>query len=110
MEEREGVSGFNAEARRCQNDVAVIYTLGCRKKTALQVLDNLCKLPIVSVRKIEEWTGLSRPQANELVKKLVDIGILEQKDKDVEYGREFWYRKYLGLFLSREEEKVAGER
>jgi Fic family protein len=92
-----------------QNDIATIHTLGRRAKTAMLVLDHLYRLPIVSVRKIEEWTGLSRPQANELVKKLVEIGILEQKDKDVEYGREFWYKKYLGLFLSREEEKIASE-
>lgn len=90
-----------------QTDIAAIQTLGRRAKTAMIVLENLYKLPIVNVRKIEEWTGLSRPQANELVKKMVDIGILEQKDKQIEYGREFWYKNYLGLFLSREEAKTA---
>ena len=86
-----------------QRDMAKIQMLGRRAKTALTVLDNLYKLPIVSVKKVIEWTNLSRPQAYELVKKLVEIGILEQKDKEVEYGREFWYRDYLVLFLSKEE-------
>jgi Fic family protein len=88
-----------------QKDVAKIQMLGRRAKTGITVLENLYKLPIVSVRKIEEWTGLSRPQANELVNKLIEIGILVQKDKDIEYGREFWYKEYLSLFVSKEEEK-----
>ena len=92
-----------------QKDTVKIQGLGRRAKNGITVLENLYKLPIVSVRKIEEWTGLSRPQANELVEKLVEIGVLEQKDKAVEYGREFWYRNYLSLFLSKEEEKAAGE-
>jgi len=90
-----------------QADVRTIQTLGRRAKTAMLVLDHLYRLPIVSVHNVEEWTGLSRPQANELVKKLVELGILEQKDKAVEYGREFWYKKYLELFLSREETIVT---
>lgn len=92
-----------------QKDVAKIQALGRRAKTAMVVLDKLYSLPIISVRKVEEWTGLSRPQANELVNKLVEIGILDQKDKKVEYGREFWYKNYLELFLSREEATKGNE-
>ena len=82
-----------------QNNVAKIQALGRRAEKGVLVLENLYKQPIVSVRRVEEWTGLSRPQANELVKKLVDVGILEQRDKNIEYGREFWYKNYLQLFL-----------
>jgi Fic family protein len=81
-----------------QKDTIKIQSLGRRSKTGMIVLENLYKLPIISVRKVEEWTGLSRTQANELVQKLVDLMILEQKDKDVEYGREFRYKDYLKLF------------
>lgn len=84
-------------------DITKIQTLGRRAKTGMTVLQNLYKLPIVSVRKIEEWTGLSRPQANELVRKLVELGILVQIDKEIEYSREFWYLDYLSLFISKEE-------
>ncbi len=42
----------------------------------MAVLENLYKLPIVRVRKIEEWTGLSRQQANELIKRTIEIGML----------------------------------
>ena len=86
-----------------QKDVVKIQSLGRRTKTGFVVLENLYKLPIVSVKKIEEWTKLSRPRANELVNKLVELGILEQRDKDIEYGREFWYKNYLSLFISKEE-------
>lgn len=86
-----------------QKDVVKIQSLGRRAKTGITVLENLYKLPIISVKKIEEWTGLSRPRANELVQKLVELGILEQRDKNVEYGREFWYKNYLDLFISEEE-------
>ncbi len=92
-----------------QQDIAKIQALGRRTKTGIAVLENLYKLPIISVKKVEDWTSLSRPQANELVHRLVDIGILEQKDKGVEYGREFWYRDYLDLFISKEESQTANK-
>lgn len=90
-----------------QKDVVKIQSLGRRAKTGVIVLENLYKLPIISVKKVEEWTQLSRPQANDLVKKLVELGILEQRDKDIEYGREFWYKNYLNLFISKEEARSS---
>lgn len=90
-----------------QTDTIKIQSLGRRTKTGMTVLENLYKLPIVNVKKVEEWTGLSRPQANDLVKKLVELGVLEQRDKNIEYGREFWYKKYLDLFVSKEEVKKS---
>lgn len=86
-----------------QKDLTKIQSLGRRAKTGTIVLENLYKLPIVSVKKVEEWTNLSRPQSNDLVRKLVELELLEQRDKDVEYGREFWYKSYLSLFISKEE-------
>lgn len=88
-------------------DLARIQSLGRRAKTAMAVLERLYSLPIVSVRKVEEWTGLSRPQANELVRKLTETGILVQVDETVEYGLEFWHAEYLSLFLNREESRPA---
>jgi len=86
-----------------KKDIAKIQSLGRRAKTGMAVLENLFRLPIISVRKVEEWTDLSRPQANELVNKLVEIGVLEQRQKEIEYGREFWYKNYLLLFLRKDE-------
>lgn len=86
-----------------KKDTIKIHSLGRRSKTGMTVLENLFKLPIVTVRNIEEWTKLSRPRANELVQKLVELEILEQKNKAVEYGREFWYKNYLNQFISLKE-------
>lgn len=86
-----------------QKDTIKIQSLGRRAKTGMIVLENLFVLPIISVRKVEEWTDLSRTQANALVQKLVELGILEQRDKNVEYGREFRYKDYLELFTGEKE-------
>lgn len=88
-----------------QKDIVKIQSLGRRAKNGMIVLENLYRLPITSVRKVEEWTELSRPQANELVVKLIELGILEQKDKNIEYSREFWYKDYLSLFMSKKEQR-----
>lgn len=85
-----------------QKDTIKIQSLGRRAKTGMTVLENLYKLPIINVRKIGEWTHLSRPRANELVQKLIELEILEQRDKKVEYGREFRYKEYLKLFTNEE--------
>lgn len=81
-----------------QRDTIKIQSLGRRTKTGMTLLENLYKLPIISVKKAEEWTGLSRPQANELVQKFIDLEILEQRNASVQYGREFRYKDYLKLF------------
>jgi Fic family protein len=92
-----------------QDDLRKIQLLGRRTKTGIVILDKLYQLPIISVKKVEEWTGLSRPQANEIVKKLVEIGILEQKDEKISYAREFWHKKYLDLFTSKKEQAEMKE-
>jgi Fic family protein len=86
-------------------DLLKIHTLGKRARNGIIVLEKLYNLPIIKVKQIEEWTGLSRPQANELVKKFIEIGVLEQINKKIDYDREFWYKKYLDLFISKEESK-----
>jgi hypothetical protein len=87
------------EARRDDDDVTE-----CRASPyPLEVpahLDTLYALPIVSVAKVGEWTGLSRP-ANTLVREFVRIGILRQRNLHVRYRRDFEYRDYLRLFTSR---------
>lgn len=88
-----------------QEDTVIIHKLGRSAKTGIQILEKLYQLPIVNVKKIEEWSGLSRPAANELVRKLVEIGILEQRNKGIEYGREFWYVRYLDLFTNKKEQE-----
>jgi len=84
-----------------EKDLTKLYTLGFRSKNADTVLKNLYKLPIINVRKVEEWTGLSRPSANKLVDDLVRLNILDQSNKKVEYARQFEYKDYLNLFVEK---------
>jgi Fic family protein len=88
-----------------EKDIAKIQTIGRRANYGMVVLQNLFKVPIVNVRKIVEWTGLSYPTADGLLKQLVEIDILTQRNKNSKYRREFWYKNYLDLFISKEEEK-----
>jgi Fic family protein len=81
-------------------DITKIPTLGRRANIGTVVLENLYKVPIVTVHTIQEWTGLARNNANELIKSFMKIGILVQTNKDIKYGRQFWYEDYLRLFIS----------
>jgi Fic family protein len=82
-----------------EEDMMVLQELDSRRaKVGLEVLRNLYELPIVNVRKVEEWTGLSRPAAGALVQELVRVGILVQRDRETTYGRDFEYKRYLKIF------------
>jgi len=75
-----------------------IMKLGKGAKNADKLLKSLYKLPIINVKKVEEFTGLSREGANRLVKRFVSLNLLVPKDKDKKYGRIFIYKDYLRLF------------
>jgi Fic family protein len=81
-----------------EKDQQKIMKLGKGSKNAMILLKNLYKLPIINVKKVEEFTGLSREGANRLVKKFVELNLLVPKEKDKKYGRIFIYKEYLGLF------------
>ena len=72
-----------------ERDMEKVNALGGKQaKTALMLLKGLYSSPIIDVARAEKITGLSRPAANALVKKFVDIGILYQSGS-ADYGRVF---------------------
>lgn len=80
-------------------DMTKIPSLGGKQTpTALRLLKGLYSQPIVDAAASEEMTGLSRPAANQLIKKFVELGILKQTDESVSYGRQFAYQEYIDLF------------
>jgi len=81
-----------------QRDTGRMPLLGRAAASGTVVLQELYKLPIVSVKTVEKWTGLSRVNANKLVDKFVKLGILEQINKKETYAREFKYKDYLSVF------------
>ncbi len=81
-------------------DMDKVQLLG---KTAAEsaglVLRKLFSLPIVNVNNVKEWTGLTRQGAQRVINRLVELEILEQKDKAATYGRSFIYRRYVDAFM-----------
>lgn len=102
----EGVGKVAGEAIETSNKIIELHEknrqkvmkLGKGAKNADKLLKSLYKLPIINVKKVEEFTGLSREGANRLVKRFVRLDLLVPKDKDKKYGRIFIYKDYLSLF------------
>ncbi|MBA7689120.1 Protein adenylyltransferase SoFic [subsurface metagenome] len=81
-----------------EKDLHKVSTLGRASKNAIVLLKNLYKLPMVNVRKIREFTSLSREAANRLAKRFVELGLLHPREKEKKYARIFVYKEYLDLF------------
>jgi Fic family protein len=82
-----------------EEDMVKVHALGGKQApSAVRLLMELYKQPIVDVATVTKVTGLSRPASNALVQKFVDITILNQTNETVTYGREFSYSRYLDLF------------
>ena len=64
---------------------------------AYRVLDHLYERPIVSVNEVRGLTGTTYPAANDLVSRLVDLGILVEMTGHAR-NRRFRYDKYVDLF------------
>jgi len=80
-------------------DMEKVQTLGKRASvSAVMVLRRLFALPIVNVNTIGEWTSFSRPGAQHVIDRFVNLGILEQKDKTETYGRSYIYTRYVDAF------------
>lgn len=82
-----------------EEDMKKIQTLGkTAAASAIEILMQLYKLPVVNVSIIEEWTGFTRQGASKVIHRFIDLGILEQKDENQIYGRSFMYRRHLEIF------------
>lgn len=81
------------------DDMQKMHALGkSSAQSSLDILMKLYKLPVVNVSKIQEWTGYTRQGAQKMINRLIELGILEQKDESVTYGRSYIYRRYVNLF------------
>jgi Fic family protein len=68
---------------------------------ALKLLENLYFNPVVPVAMVEKYTDLSFANANELVKRFVDMGLLREITGKPR-NRVFAYQPYLDLFAERD--------
>jgi len=79
-------------------DMSRVSAFGKAAPNGIVALRHLFKVPFVSVKSVENATGLSRSNANKLVNRLVGAGILFQSDTLADYGRTFYYRDYVQAF------------
>ena len=83
-----------------ENDMEKVHKLGkTAAVTAVQVLRNLYRQPIVNIAKIKEWTGVTtRTGAKKIVDRLIGLNILLERDPKKTYGKTYEYHSYLNLF------------
>jgi Fic family protein len=83
-----------------EGDMAKTHKLGkTAATTAIEVLRNLFRQPIVDVTKIQEWAKVkTRAGAQKIIDRLIKMDILIQRDPQKTYGRTYEYRAYLQLF------------
>ncbi|MGH7885374.1 MAG: Fic family protein, partial [Thermodesulfobacteriota bacterium] len=83
-----------------EEDMKKIQRLGkTASKSAVVVLPQLFKLPIVNLAKIKELTGFTRQGAYKVIDRFIDLGILEIKDETKKYGKIYIYRRYVDIFM-----------
>lgn len=83
-----------------ERDMAKIQCLGkIAAQSAIEVLRNLYRQPIVDVPKIQEWTNTkTRAGAQKIIDRLLELEILVQRNPQKSYGRTYEYRSYLKAF------------
>lgn len=85
-----------------ERDFMKIQKLGKRAaESAVLIMPKLYRQPIVNVSIIQQWTGYSRPGAQEVINRFIKIKILSPKDKDIKYGQSYIYKEYLNIFVDK---------
>ncbi|MBU1032047.1 Fic family protein [Patescibacteria group bacterium] len=86
-------------------DILKLSSLSAQSsRNAIKLFENLFKSPVMTVSDVSKHTGLSYANANNLVKKLMDLQILELV-VERERNRVFAYTEYINLFRNRESYK-----
>lgn len=80
-----------------ENDIRKITGLGRTTEKGLLLLNTLYKMPVVTVKRVEEITGLKNPNALGLVSKFTKLGILKEITGQ-KRNRIFSYQNYVKLF------------
>jgi len=80
-----------------KQDLEKILTLGSSSKKATQIFNYLAHTPFLTIKDAEKITGLKNPNASVLIKKIVGLGILEEKTKK-KRNQVFRYQKYVNIF------------
>ena len=86
--------------KRREADMQKIQMFGKRAtESAVPVLQELYKQPIVNNALVQKWTGFTRAGAQTVINRFIEIEILTQKDKDKKYGQSYVYKEYIDIFV-----------
>lgn len=86
-------------ALRERHRAEVTANFGRAAGNGLRILERLFERPFVTVAQVSESLGITFPPANELVRRMVQQGILEEVTGQERY-RVFRYAPYIGLFAA----------
>jgi len=82
-----------------EKDTLKIQSLSKRaSQSAVLVLPQLYKMPIVNVARVKEWTGFTRAGAQRVIDRFVELGILHDRDPKKTYDKSYIYKEYVGIF------------
>ena len=80
-------------------DMKKVHKLGkVAAKSAVDVLHNLYRQPIVGVSTVQKWTGFTYAGAQKVIDRLVKLEILALNDQHKTYGKTYEYTSYIRLF------------
>ena len=74
-----------------------IMLMGKRSRQGLEFFHMLFKMPVVTIKEVQNMTGLSPKAAGDLVLTFVEYGILSETT-GFQRNRVFIFQRYLGLF------------
>jgi Fic family protein len=79
------------------SDIHRVMSLGRSAHKGKQLIDYLYHMPIINIKTVERVVGLKNPNASALVRKFVNIGIL-QEAPGRKRNKFFSYQSYINLF------------
>ena len=100
---KEAIGTVRAINKLHEQNILRIQSLSKRSsESAVKVLPQLYKMPIVKVAKIQEWTGFTRVGAQNLIDRFVKLGILRDHNPKKTYDKSYVYREYIDIFVTPE--------
>ena len=85
------------------DDMAKIQSLAKREsESGVLVLSRLFSTPIVTNQMIMEWTGFSRPGAQGVINRLIEIDILKSQEDKWNQDKSYIYKRYTDIFIGDE--------
>ena len=70
-------------------------------ESAVPVLQELYKQPIVNNALMQKWTGFTRAGAQTVINRFIEMGILLSKNEDKKYGQSYIYKEYVDIFIDK---------